>query len=67
MKKIIKKIDIAKTIETLSPGESVQLSPKECGLTMSTVRISAYRAGKRFGYSVRVFESPTVCTVIRES
>ncbi|MBQ1410892.1 MAG: hypothetical protein IIY94_06430 [Oscillospiraceae bacterium] len=67
MKKIVRKIDIAKTIETLAVGEHVQLSPKECGLTMSSVRISAYRAGKRLGYSVRVFETPTTCTVTREA
>ncbi len=68
MKKIFdKKINIKATIATLSPGESVQLSPLECGITMSSVRIASYRAGKSLGYKIRVFEVGNTAEVIRES
>lgn len=68
MKKIYdKKINIKATIATLTPGESVHLSPMECGITMSSVRVAAYRAGKSLGYNIRVFEVGNTAEVIREA
>ena len=68
MKKIFdKKVNIKATIATLNPGESVRLSPVECGITMSSLRVASYRAGKSLGYNIRVFEVGHTAEVIREA